>query len=294
VRSGGASRTAVFVCQGRAVADGRFAVGEFADPQAARLLTPAELEPVELARAGHLPPDGAARLRVQAVEACAEVVTPRTVVNDAAVTEALDRAPDAQVVLLGAGLDARPWRLPALAGAVVLAVDHPASQADARRRTAALPPPGCDLRYVPVDLTVQPLRPALLAAGHDPARPTVWIWEGVIPYLTAAAVTATVDALTAASGPGSRLIANYQIPSLVAALGRRVMVLLASRAGVETVTADEPWRSAWTPARIGRLLRGRGWTVESDESLLDTARRIGSPTRHSRSLSNGHVLVAGR
>ena len=44
------SRTAVFVCQGRAVADGRLAVGRFEDPVAAQLLRPEELADVELAR----------------------------------------------------------------------------------------------------------------------------------------------------------------------------------------------------------------------------------------------------
>ena len=52
MESGGASRTAVFVCQGRAVADERLAVGRFSDPCAALLLTEEELVPVRRARAG--------------------------------------------------------------------------------------------------------------------------------------------------------------------------------------------------------------------------------------------------
>jgi hypothetical protein len=38
VKSGGVSRAAVFVCQGRAAAHGRLAVGRFSDPIAERPL----------------------------------------------------------------------------------------------------------------------------------------------------------------------------------------------------------------------------------------------------------------
>jgi hypothetical protein len=37
-----ASSTAVLVCQGRATADGRYAVGRFSDPIARELLDPAD------------------------------------------------------------------------------------------------------------------------------------------------------------------------------------------------------------------------------------------------------------
>ena len=108
-----ASRTAVFVCQGRAVADGRLAVRRFGDPIAARLLRPEELTDVELARSETNTSDWRRRLAVQALRVCAEVVVPRSVAIDDAVTAAANR----QVVIVGAGLDSRPWRLDALPGA---------------------------------------------------------------------------------------------------------------------------------------------------------------------------------
>ena len=73
-----ASRTAVFVCQGRAVGDGRFAIGSFEDPVAAQLLRPDELVAVERARAVVPPADWRERLETESLRACAEVVVPRT------------------------------------------------------------------------------------------------------------------------------------------------------------------------------------------------------------------------
>jgi methyltransferase (TIGR00027 family) len=294
MRSGRASRTAVFVCQGRATADGRIAVGRFSDPIAERLLTEDERAPVLLAREGRTPSDGRARFAIASVSACAEIVAPRTVLIDDALTDAIDGSPDCQVVLLGAGLDARPWRLGALSDVRVLSVDHPASQADTIRRVAALPPPGCDLRFVPVDLAAEPLAPALRTAGHDPTLPTIWVWEGVIPYLAQKDVIGTIAALSAISAPRSRLIAQYQTPSLATSVGRRVSGLMARLSRVDSPLVDEPWKSTWEAVAIGRTLVDHGWTVASDESLLDAARRLGSPSQRARSLSSGRVAVADR
>ena len=219
-------------------------------------------------------------------------MTPRTVLIDAALTDALGRHGGTQVVLVGAGLDARPWRLPALDGVTVLSVDHPASQRDLRHRAEHLPPPVCDLRYVAVDLTRDPMTPPLRDAGHDPGLPTVWVWEGVVPYLSRQEVSETLDALTAASGPGSSLLVQYQAPSVVASLGRRAAGLLSRLASAPSPLADEPWKSTWSAARMAALLADHGWTVESDVDLLDYSTRIGSPSRHARSLANGRVAVA--
>jgi len=294
MESGGASRTAVFVCQGRAVADGRLAPGRFADPVAASLLDESELAPVRMAREGTRPQDGRDRFLAEAVRACAEVVAPRTVAIDEAVADACARRPEAQVVLLGAGLDARPWRLEVLRGRTVLSVDHPASQADLRRRAAGLVAPLADLRYVATDLAVQPLAPALAGAGHDPGRTTVWVWEGVIPYLTPSEVAATLDAVSALSGEGSTLVAQYQSPSGGARLGRRVMGMFARLAGVPPILADEPWKAAYTAEQFGSLLAQRGWLLRDDASLLDHARRLETPTQAARSLATGRVAVARR
>jgi methyltransferase (TIGR00027 family) len=274
------------------VADGRAGVEPFADPVAERLLSDAELEPVRLARSGELPDDGRERLAVQSVSACAAVMAPRTVLIDAAVSRTLAQSGNWQVVLLGAGLDGRPWRLAALRGITVFSVDHPASQADLRRRAEPLSSPLCDLRFAAVDLTHEPLGPRLAAAGHDPLRPTVWIWEGVIPYLSRAQVTATVDALTEVSATGSVLVAQYQSRSVSAQVGRRVAGLASRLSGASSPLAGEPWRSLWSERQIARLLSERGWAVNSDVNLLASTARYDTPYGSAGSLANGRVAVA--
>jgi O-methyltransferase involved in polyketide biosynthesis len=260
------------VGQGRAAAHGRLAPGRFSDPTAMDLLRDDEREPVEQVRAGTAPSGWSARMRFELVRATAEVMVPRTVRIDDAV-----RARTAeQLVVLGAGLDGRAWRLDELAGVDVFEVDHPDSQ------------------WVPVDLARDVLAGALTAAGHRPDVETTWIWEGVVPYLDRADVRATVAAIAERSAPGSALIVNYQTPSVGAGLGRvaaRAMTAVARR---PNLWRDEPRRSAWTPAAMRALLTAAGFTVDSDDDLLAIAATLDLPVRRRGSLRNGRVVVAIR
>jgi methyltransferase (TIGR00027 family) len=284
----GASRTAVFVCQGRAVADGRLAVGRFGDPVSAKLLRPEERMPVQTARSATRPADWRERVAVESLVSCAEVVVPRTVAIDEAIREAGHR----QVVVLGAGLDSRPWRLAELADAVLFAVDHPSSQADVRDRSAGLVPLCRRLELVAADLSRDSLGAGLGRASHDPSAPTTWIWEGVVPYLAPAEVETTLAAVRARSALGSVLVVQYQTRAWLNILARRLAGLTARLARLDNPLADEPWRSLWTAARMAELLGRHGFTVRSDEDLLAIADRIGSPAGRRRSLAAGRVAIA--
>ncbi len=286
----GASRTAVLVCQGRAVADGVLAPDRFHDPVAVQLLTDDERAAVTRARQAEPPSTARDRLAWERLRACAEGMVPRTVLIDGAV----QTAGHPQLVIVGAGLDTRPWRMSELGDTEVYSVDHAASQADCRRRAAALRPVVGHLEFVTVDLGAESLQPPLTDAGHQRAAPTTWLWEGVVPYLPAADVEETLAALSERSAAGSTLVVQYQAPSLVAGVGRHVSAFTARRTGLDDPLADEPWRSLWRSTTMATLLARHGFLVDRDEHLLGAATRIGSPTRHRRSLSAGRVAVANR
>ena len=108
-----------------------------------------------------------------------------------AIDEAVRAAASPQVVILGAGLDGRAWRMQELRDVTVFEVDHPDSQRVKRARVSALQQVARDVRFVPVDFTRDRLDDALAAAGHDATRPTTWIWEGVVMYLELADIEAT-------------------------------------------------------------------------------------------------------
>jgi methyltransferase (TIGR00027 family) len=283
-----ASRTAVLVCQGRAAADGLTAVGRFADPTAMPLLRPDERVAVQWVRDGAIPRQWQQRVDFETVRASAELIVPRTV----AIDDAVRAHPSPQLVILGAGLDGRAWRMPELAGVRVFEVDQPASQQDKRDRAAGLA--GAPPVFVPVDFGRDRLGEALAAAGHRADRATTWIWEGVVPYLTEAQVAATVTALADCSAPDSRLIVNFQESAPSATLGRLVARALMASTGRSSVWAKEPWRSTWTPAAMAGLLGRHGYSVTRDEDLRDAAVALELPIRRGRSLGHSRVMVADR
>lgn len=285
-----ASTTAVLVCQGRAVADGRYAVGRFSDPVARALLDDGERLVVDAVRAGDLPEGVGERMAYEMVLRSGITMVPRTVTIDAAVR---DHAAG-QVVLLGAGLDGRAWRMPELAAATVYEVDHPASQADKRRRVEALVPLAGRVVAVPVDLAVDALGPALEAAGLDRGASSTWVWEGVVPYLTAAAVRRTVAQVSDLSAPASRLVLSYQARSWRIGLVRRAMRWLWRVLRQPDPLAGEPWRSLWSPGSIRGLMQDNGFDVVSDDDLHTLGTGLDLPSGNGGSLRNGRVTVAVR
>src|SRR5262245_20035775 len=283
-----ASRTAVLVCQGRAVAHDRLAAGRFDDPIARALLRDDEVAGVERARREVAPPGWGDRVEYEMLAANAEVIVPRTV----AIDDAVRAGGSPQLVILGAGLDDRAWRMPELAEVDVFELDHPASQEDKRERARDLHPVSRSLRYVPVEFGRDALGPALAAAGHQESLATTWVWEGVVPYLTRTEVETTVAAIAARSAPDSRLVVNYQTPSWQASVGRvaaRGLTLVSRR---PDPVGAEPRRSSWTPASMRALLSSAGLRVVSDDDLLSLAQRLALPVRHQRSLRSGRVAVA--
>jgi methyltransferase (TIGR00027 family) len=207
-----ASRTAPLVTMVRAVANaGITEVREFSDPTALPLLPLGWRLVTRLAVRG-LTRNPQARARVfEGSKGSFDVIALRTRVFDEA-WHAARAAGTRQLVLLGAGLDGRAFRLGDLDDVVVFEVDHPATQAVKRARARGLVAKATKHVYVGVDFERDRLDEALAAAGQDATRPTFWIWEGVTPYLTADAQRATLAAVARRSAPGSGLAVEYIEP----------------------------------------------------------------------------------
>jgi hypothetical protein len=64
--------------------------------------------------------------------------------------------------------------------------------------------------------------------------------------------------------------------------------------GRSTVWKNEPWRSTWTPAAMGRLLAAHGYSVTRDNALAETAAALTTPVPRRGSLPHSCVIVADR
>jgi methyltransferase (TIGR00027 family) len=195
-----------------------------------------------------------------------------------------------QVVILGAGFDARAYRLEGMRKLPVFEVDHPSTSVAKQavvRRTIGAPPP--QLRFVPVNFDSEPLAEAMRASGYEARRRTLFIWEGVTNYLSEGAVGATLD-WCAAAAPGSVLIFTY-IHSLVLS---QPQAFHGGGKMLSTVRdVGERWTFGIDPAHLEQFLAGHGLRLRQDIGAADyRALHYGIAARDMRGYEFYRIAVA--
>ena len=111
-----------------------------------------------------------------------------------------------QVVLAAAGLDTRAFRLGWPSRTRLYEMDLPEvldAKEDVIDKAGAKP--NCERLTVGVDLRETTWPEALLARGYRPERPSVWLIEGLLYYLTRAAVHELLEKVGALTVTGSLL-----------------------------------------------------------------------------------------
>jgi methyltransferase (TIGR00027 family) len=165
------------------------------------------------------------------------------------------------LVILGAGLDSRAYRLPGIAKHSVYEVDLPAVQAHKKeclvRRFGALPP---HVRFVAMDFGVDRLDGELEKAGLAAREQTVFIWEGVTQYLQPEAVDAVLQTI-AARHRGSELVFTYLLEEVVTGrFGEDRNESFRKSAG----RRPEPWHFGVEPSRLASFLSERNLNLCED------------------------------
>jgi methyltransferase (TIGR00027 family) len=184
-----------------------------------------------------------------------------------------------QVVILAAGLDTRAVRLRVPAETTVFELEQ-SSVLDFKERV--LREQGaratCDRRLVGVDLRED--WPAALARnGFDSTRPTVWLVEGLLPYLPANAEEQLLTAVSSLSAPGSRL--GCTLTDTAALAGDPLVAALSECFGTDVTQlwytdprpdptdwlADRGWHTAAVTAGQAGADYGRGDGQQDDSGL---------------------------
>lgn len=176
-------------------------------------------------------------------------------------------------VILAAGLDTFALRQPASPMAMarataieVLEIDHPATQGWKREllRTRGLDVPA-ELAFLPIDFETESL------AGAWPTRPAPDFvsWLGATYYLTRDAIAGTLETLTAATAPGSRLVLDYWSARPPTAAGN--LLLWGTRMAV--ALQQEPMLSFFEPEEIESLAAAAGWSVLENLDAADQNER---------------------
>jgi len=198
-----------------------------------------------------------------------------------------------QVVLLGAGLDTRAFRLDWPPGCVIFEIDRGGvlafkhevlGELSATPKAARIP--------IPVDLRADWVG-ALTEAGFDPAAPSAWLAEGLLFYLPSAAETYLIDAVDRLSAGGSALA--YEVKLERDLLAYRDSPLYAStkhQIGIDLLTLfdREP-----RPDSAGDLA-GKGWST-SVRTPFDFTRHHGrgpQPEQRNDALEGNRWVFADK
>jgi methyltransferase (TIGR00027 family) len=185
-----------------------------------------------------------------------------------------------QVVVLGAGFDTFAYRLEAPAALRVFEVDHPATQAEKRRRLeAARVAEPAHVVYVGCDFEREIFVDALAAAGFDRRQPSFVFWLGVTAYLTHEAVYAALAAVAALPG-GEEIVFDYAAsPETIDDQAARTAHEDLAR---KVAAAGEPLRAYFDPPALHAQLTALGFSEIEDLGAEEVAARYApgrAPTR---------------
>jgi methyltransferase (TIGR00027 family) len=161
------------------------------------------------------------------------------------------------VVILGAGMDTRAYRLARRSDIPVFEVDLPVNIARkktaVRRAIGGLP---TSVHLVPLDFERDDLIGALRRQGYRTDARTFVIWEGVTQYLTAEAVRATLGGLEAMA-VGSRLLFTYVRRDFIDGVNMYDAAILYKRFRQRR----QVWRFGLNPDEVTGFVAEYGWRL---------------------------------
>lgn len=177
------------------------------------------------------------------------------------------------VVILGAGLDTRGYRLTRQVRIPVFEADLPvniARKAKTVRRVLGEAP--LSVRLVALDFERDDLLTALAEHGYHTDYRAFFICEGVTQYLTEAGVRRTLEGLRAAA-PGSRLVFTYV---------RRDFIDGTNRYGTRTLyrtvrKRKQLWQFGLDPDEVAGFIAEYGWRLVEQAGPDELVQRYVEP-----------------
>ncbi len=194
-----------------------------------------------------------------------------------------------QVVILGAGLDTRAYRIPCIETTRVFEVDHPATQAVKRKRLKKVVDPLPDhVTFVPVDFNTQSLGEQLQAGGYIERFKTLFIWQGVTYYLTPQGVDGTLGLIANHSGPGSAVIFDYSDSAYLQDMQHGEVRRMRRAARV----TGEKWVFGIPSGQIEPFLLQRGFRDIRNVNPADLKRLYFTGPNAGREIAAGYAIVS--
>jgi methyltransferase (TIGR00027 family) len=187
----------------------------------------------------------------------------RTRIIDELIADAVEGGVDV-VLSLGAGLDARPYRMDLPASLLWVEADYPRI-VEHKEGVLADERPRCRLERAGIDLADPGQRARLLARIDAKASRILVLTEGVVPYLSVEEAGRLADDLRA-MGHASGWIVDYF---------SRAMMQFRARKGMGRAMQNAPFR--FDPEDPFAFFEAHGWKLSRIRYYSEEAERVGRP-----------------
>lgn len=192
-----------------------------------------------------------------------------------------------QLVILGAGYDTRPYRLPGLERVKVFEVDLPQLQADKKKKiqkhSGRLPE---NVTFAPIDFGTQSLESVFVGTAFDPSQPAAFIWEGVTQYISAEAVGQSL-AFVGRCAPGSLILFTYILKSIIE---RRSDIPDANKM-LDVVGKYAPWVFGLEPSDIRVYLQPFHLDLVADVGNAEYQEKYLKPLKRDLAVFEGERIA---
>jgi methyltransferase (TIGR00027 family) len=192
-----------------------------------------------------------------------------------------------QLVILGAGLDTRPYRLSGVERIKIFEVDLPAVQGDKKKKLenylGRLPE---NVTFIPIDFDKQTVETVFIGTTFNPSKPAVFIWEGVTQYISEEAVRQTLKFM-GKSAPDSVIVFTYVLKSIIE---RRSNIPGADHM-MDVVAEQAPWIFGLDPSDISDFLQAFHLNLIEDVGNADYQERYLQPMMRNLVVSEGERIA---
>jgi len=193
------------------------------------------------------------------------VIAIRTCIIDEYIGRAIGEGIDT-VINLGAGLDARPYRMDVPSSLLWIEADYP-HMIEFKETRLAKEQPRCRLERVKIDLANLVERRRWLADVDARAKRLLILTEGVVPYLSVEEAGSLADDLKVLRHSGYWVV-DYLSPEAIK---------FRESCGMERKTRNAPFKFA--PADWFGFFRGHGWRLKEMRYFAEEAERLKRPLR---------------
>lgn len=196
-----------------------------------------------------------------------------------------------QVVLLGAGFDTRAYRIPGIEKTRVFEIDQPATQElKLARLKRVIDPLPSYVTFIPVDFNRQTLGDQLLAHGYNERGKTLFVWQGVVYFLTQQGVDGTLAFIANHSGPGSSVIFDYFYNETLRDRTRTDLKMMRRAA---RMTGKE-YLFGIDEGQVGAFLTQRGFCDVRNVTFADLKPVYFTGANASRTMPSGLAIVSAK